>query len=260
MLSVIALDRFADYVGDEAVAPVRETCAQTVGIMSAVLRSQGLLGQLCRVVNAFIDERRDTCWEMRHSGIMLLKYTIGACSAELRAASSSSTSTSQLSNLRLVFAHTFDNILVCIRDEDDDVRQVASASLEPVSTYLSRLLSGAQLESLVRILVEFFSSIDDLSISCATIMSLLADLLAVASASATHTQTQTAQTDTSDANNNNNNTVKVIFMRLLNNQSIIPRLLPFMQHANMAVRRTTLDTIHKILLAMNDDNNGVSSS
>ncbi len=140
LLSVIALDRFADYVGDEAVAPVRETCAQTVGIMSTVLlrRGPGLLAQLCHVVKAFIDERRDAntaSWEVRHSGIMLLKYIIAACSAELNNVSNSrvDNDATAIVNLRLIFEHTFDHILTCIRDEDDDVRQVASAALEPVS-------------------------------------------------------------------------------------------------------------------------------
>lgn len=31
LLCVLALDRFGDFVSDQVVAPVRETCAQTLG-------------------------------------------------------------------------------------------------------------------------------------------------------------------------------------------------------------------------------------
>ena len=76
LLSVIALDRFADYIGDEAVAPVRETCAQIIGIISSHLNvsitNMNRLSKLCHVLNSFIELQDDKCWEIRHSGIMSL--------------------------------------------------------------------------------------------------------------------------------------------------------------------------------------------
>ena len=67
---MIALDRFADYIGDEAVAPVRETCAQIIGVLSSHLNSSCKLEELCCILNTFIEQEDDTNnWEIRHSGI-----------------------------------------------------------------------------------------------------------------------------------------------------------------------------------------------
>jgi len=39
LLCVLALDRFGDFVSDEVVAPVRETCAQTLGMYPTAFSS-----------------------------------------------------------------------------------------------------------------------------------------------------------------------------------------------------------------------------
>ena len=218
LFSVIALDRFADYIGDEVVAPVRETCTQTIGILSKLftISCQDTL-RLCSIINMFLTMKKDN-WETRHSGIMILKYTIAAASA----------SNTDFTNLKEIFSLTFDNILNCIKDNDDDVRQVASSSLEPVSTKLNTLLSSSQIESLIKILIDVLSDLDDLGTSCSNIMSLLSDLLSL------H-QNQTT------------------FIRLLNGQSILPRLLPFLNHSSLSVKQTTLNTINKIIQAINSN-------
>ncbi len=68
LLTVIALDRFADYIGDEAVAPVRETCAQIIGVLSSHLNESSRLAELCQILNCFIQQEDDANWEIRHSG------------------------------------------------------------------------------------------------------------------------------------------------------------------------------------------------
>ncbi len=68
LLTVIALDRFADYIGDEAVAPVRETCAQIIGVLSSHLKESSRLAELCQILNCFIQQEDDANWEIRHSG------------------------------------------------------------------------------------------------------------------------------------------------------------------------------------------------
>ena len=93
LLSVIALDRFADYIGDEAVAPVRETCAQIIGIISSHLNfftsssthlaNCNKLARLCHILNEFIGFNGESSWELRHSGIMSLKYTTAASASFL---------------------------------------------------------------------------------------------------------------------------------------------------------------------------------
>jgi len=207
---------------------------------------------------------------VRHSGIMILKYTIAATTAVSSTTSKTFCSENLLENLdsdnfspttdsptqqhshstsisylKLIFNLTFENILNCIKDNDDDVRQVASASLKPVSKLLTSVLNEEKLEALIRILIDVLSDIDDLGTSCTTIMLLLSDLLS-------------SNDDVKDKEENNKNNeidLKLIFIRLLNGQSVIPRILPFLQHMNINVKKTTLNTINKIILAINNSNN-----
>lgn len=82
ILCVLALDRFADFVGDQAVIPVRETCAMTLAVVMSLSPSS-----LClRVVNEGILElltcldksRGNGAWEIRHASLIALKYWMAA--------------------------------------------------------------------------------------------------------------------------------------------------------------------------------------
>ena len=66
---------------------------------------------------------------------MTLKYTIAASAALV-----TNHEDIYFQNLKLIFDLTFHNILKCLKDNDDDVRHVASTALEPVSSFLTRLL------------------------------------------------------------------------------------------------------------------------
>lgn len=223
LLTVIALDRFADYIGDEAVAPVRETCAQIIGILSSHLNQVNKLEELCCILNNFIQQEDDVNWEIRHSGIMALKYTIAASAALV----TDGQRDNYFQNLKLIFDLTFGNILKCLKDNDDDVRHVASTTLEPVSVYLTRLLDSEKIKLLIQILIDVLTNkLDDLATSCSNIMSLLSDLLSV-----------------------KNNAL--IFLNLLNGESIIPNLIVFFQHSSINVKKTALVTINKIIIAIN---------
>ena len=60
MLCVFALDRFADFVGDKVVTPVRETCAQALGtVMMHVPESTAL-----RVFEILCELVRQSSWEV----------------------------------------------------------------------------------------------------------------------------------------------------------------------------------------------------
>lgn len=80
LLCVLCLDRFADFVGDQAVIPVRETCAQT---LAAVMQKAS--PELClKVVNkGFLvllshhaESKADASltWSIRHAALIGLKY------------------------------------------------------------------------------------------------------------------------------------------------------------------------------------------
>ena len=61
-----------------------KTCAQTVGIISSIFclnENSTNLGKLCSIISMFLNENTENCWEVRHSGIMILKYTIATTTA-----------------------------------------------------------------------------------------------------------------------------------------------------------------------------------
>ncbi|KAK7113585.1 hypothetical protein V1264_012846 [Littorina saxatilis] len=157
LLSVMALDRFGDFVSDEVVAPVRETCAQTVGVIARCLTVEGVRGMM-EVVLQLLGQQQ---WEVRHGGLLSLKYIL-AIRQDL---------TSLL--LPLVVPAVFRGL----QDPDDDVRAVAAASLIPVADKLVLLLPD-QVPSVVACLWETLLDLDDLTASTNSIMTLLSKLLA----------------------------------------------------------------------------------
>jgi len=72
LLCVFALDRFGDYVGDQVVAPVRETCAQTLGTVLASMPTESVL----RAFDVLLLLLQQQKWEIRHGGLLGLKYLI----------------------------------------------------------------------------------------------------------------------------------------------------------------------------------------
>lgn len=79
LLCVLALDRFADYVSDQVVVPVRETCAQTLGVVTQwcskdiclKVVNNGLLNLINYSKSGEISSGQ---WEIRHAGLIGLKY------------------------------------------------------------------------------------------------------------------------------------------------------------------------------------------
>jgi TATA-binding protein-associated factor len=69
---VFALDRFGDYVSDQVVAPVRETCAQALGIVLSYMSSELVI----RAFDVLLHLLQQQKWEIRHGGLLGLKYTI----------------------------------------------------------------------------------------------------------------------------------------------------------------------------------------
>ena len=54
------------------VAPVRETCAQTVGVIARCLTVEGVRGMVDVVLQLLGQQQ----WEVRHGGLLSLKYTL----------------------------------------------------------------------------------------------------------------------------------------------------------------------------------------
>lgn len=84
LLCVLALDKFGDFISDQVVAPVRETCAQTLGhILHLMVDSQGGLDKAtCRlsgvggVLSVLLELLKRPEWEARHGGLLGLKYLL----------------------------------------------------------------------------------------------------------------------------------------------------------------------------------------
>ena len=117
MLCTLALDRFGDYVSDQVVAPVRETAAQALGMVSRAIERPVLL----RLLTALRTLAECSEWEARHGGLQGLKYVLAAQDEV----------DSELLAMALPAA------IAGLRDRDDDVRAVAAEALLPAASLLA---------------------------------------------------------------------------------------------------------------------------
>lgn len=72
-LAVLGLDRFGDFVGDQTVAPVRETAAQTLAAIFAMMNGSGAMKRIIWEA-ALGMAQYDADWQVRHSGLLCIKY------------------------------------------------------------------------------------------------------------------------------------------------------------------------------------------
>ncbi|KAF3842467.1 hypothetical protein F7725_024418 [Dissostichus mawsoni] len=72
LLCVFALDRFGDFVSDEVVAPVRETCAQALGVALRHMSETGV----SMIVDVLLKLLKEDQWEVRHGGLLGIKYAL----------------------------------------------------------------------------------------------------------------------------------------------------------------------------------------
>ncbi|XP_052235352.1 TATA-binding protein-associated factor 172-like isoform X2 [Dreissena polymorpha] len=155
LMSVIALDRFGDFVSDEVVAPVRETCAQTLGVVMKWLERGGIQG----VLGVLLQLLQQAQWEVRHGGLLGIKYLL-AVRRDM---------TDDL--LPSVLPYVFKGL----QDVDDDVRAVAASALVPVADNLVNVVPD-QVPVIVVCLWEILLDLDDLTASTNSIMTLLSTL------------------------------------------------------------------------------------
>ncbi|XP_045616900.2 TATA-binding protein-associated factor 172 isoform X2 [Procambarus clarkii] len=157
LMCVLALDRFGDFVSDQVVAPVRETCAQALGSILVLLKEDGVYSALA-LLETMLSWRE---WEARHGGLLGLKYLL-AVRDDLRAR---------------LFTHTYPHIYRGLLDEMDDVVAVAASCLVPVADSVVELLDKQLVMKLVATLWDALLDIDDLTSSTNSILMLLAKLL-----------------------------------------------------------------------------------
>ncbi|CAD0090267.1 unnamed protein product [Aureobasidium vineae] len=132
---VFMLDRFADYVSDNAIAPIRETAGQTLGALLQYLPASS--------VNRRI-------WHACHGGMIGMRYLVAV-----------------RNDLLLQDNLLMDGVLECVikglGDSDDDVRAVSAATLIPVAKEFVNMRHTA-LNHLISVVWECLSNLsDDLS-------------------------------------------------------------------------------------------------
>ncbi|KAL1419637.1 hypothetical protein MTO96_025208 [Rhipicephalus appendiculatus] len=173
LLCVLALDKFGDFVSDQVVAPVRETCAQTLGHVLNLMTSDKLSSDvdgaeqssavragICGVLRVLLQLLQRPEWEARHGGLLGIKYLL-AVRKDL---------TSVL--IPVVFEPVFQGL----QDQNDDVSAVAAAALVPVTEDLVKMLPH-QVPRVVQTLWDSLLELDDLTSSTSSILMLLAALL-----------------------------------------------------------------------------------
>ncbi|XP_043248205.1 TATA-binding protein-associated factor 172 [Colletes gigas] len=208
LLCVLGLDRFGDFVSDQVVAPVRETCAQALGSLLLLVPNQkdndkknkGIVGILSVMLKLLEHDE----WEARHGALLALKYLL-AVRDDL---------------LDDILPRVFPATMKGLSDPVDDVGAAAASALIPVASALPRLLEPSELEAVVIRLWELLREQDDLAAACNSFMGLLAAILSLPTARACLTPQPLSQ--------------------------VLPRLWPFLSHSSSSVRKATLQTLQTL--------------
>lgn len=163
LLCVLSLDRFGDFISDQVVAPVRETCAQVLGIALKEMPTN----MVQRTVDILVRLMKHNEWEVRHGGLLGIKYML-VVRDDL---------------MQTFLPITINNILAGLFDTVDDVGAVAASTLIPIASSLPKLLNVNQVSSIVKMLWDLLLDQDELASACNSFMGLLAAILSLPNAS-----------------------------------------------------------------------------
>lgn len=172
LLCVLGLDRFGDFVSDQVVAPVRETCAQALGSLLMLVPAKSQVDGTANVFHGILSVMMKLLehyeWEARHGALLALKYLL-AVRNDL---------------LDEVLPRVFPSIIQGLSDPVDDVGAAAASALIPVASALPRLFKPSELEAIVTRLWRLLKEQDDLAAACNSFMGLLAAILSLPTAQA----------------------------------------------------------------------------
>lgn len=68
----MALDRFGNFISDQVVAPVHETCAQVLGTALKDMPFE----KVANIVEVLLSLVQQSEWEVRHGGLLGIKYML----------------------------------------------------------------------------------------------------------------------------------------------------------------------------------------
>ncbi|XP_055685531.1 TATA-binding protein-associated factor 172 [Lutzomyia longipalpis] len=163
LLCVLALDRFGDFVSDQVIAPVRETCAQVLGTLLKQIPQERIQSTVDILVRMMKHEE----WEVRHGGLLGIKYLL-VVREDL---------------LQDILPALINDILMGLFDQEDDVGAVAAATLIPIASWLPKLLKPMEVSRIVKMLWDLLLDQDELTSASNSFMGLLAAILSLPNAS-----------------------------------------------------------------------------
>eukprot|EP00158_Paraphelidium_tribonemae_P009832 Partr_v1_DN28977_c1_g2_i3_m25303 putative BTAF1 RNA polymerase II, B-TFIID transcription factor-associated, 170kDa (Mot1 homolog, S. cerevisiae) len=216
LLCVFALDRFSDFIGDSVVVPVRETCAQALGVIVRSMQSSDSVWNIIKLGISPLYLGSHSSAALKFSAVLGLKYVL-ATRRDMIDSFLSLESINQM--LRDGLSHA-----------DDDIRAIVASTMVPVSKDVVRIFPFEQVVEIISHLWASLMDLDDLSASTGSIMELIASLMSLPEISSRMTSDNSSAFDMS------------IF-----SDTYFPRLFPFMRHNTRTVRVSVIKTI-KVLV------------
>ncbi|KAI4324095.1 hypothetical protein L6164_023659 [Bauhinia variegata] len=228
ILCVLSLDRFGDYVSDQVVAPVRETCAQALGAAFKYMHP-ALINE---TLNILLKMQCRPEWEIRHGSLLGIKYLV-AVRQEM---------------LPDLLGRVLPACKSGLEDPDDDVRAVAADALIPAADAIVAL-QGETLHSIVMLLWDILLDLDDLSPSTSSVMNLLAEIYSqeemIPMMYKAFKSRDTEVVDLNGVGHDGDGGEENPYML----STLAPRLWPFMRHSITSVRYSAIRTLERLLEA-----------
>ncbi|KAG6504315.1 hypothetical protein ZIOFF_036646 [Zingiber officinale] len=226
-LCVLSLDRFGDYVSDQVVSPVRETCSQALGAVLKYMQPSLVVDTLKILLKMQCRQE----WEVRHGSLLGIKYLV-AVRPEMVAG---------------LLDYVLPACKAGLQDPDDDVRAVAAEALIPTAAAIASL-DDQVLHSIVMLLWDILLDLDDLSPSTSSVMNLLAEIysqpemvpkmmekLSMVGKQEIDLNEVSLEEQGEDINKSKENPYML--------STLTPRLWPFMRHTITSVRHSAIRTL-----------------
>ena len=154
LLTVLARDRFGDFVSDQVVAPVRETTAMALGNLMKLMNNRHLKAMIL----VLLELSRQEDWECRHGAFLGLKYLLNVVNLDRE----------------IIVESIYPQVFRGLKDVVDDVVSEAAATLIPV---VKQFIDCIDVEELSELLWNGLTDLDDLTGSTQSTMKLLAEVL-----------------------------------------------------------------------------------
>lgn len=230
-LCILSLDRFGDYVSDQVVAPVRETCAQALGAVLNYMHPS----LVNKTLTALLQMQCRQEWEIRHGSLLGIKYLV-AVRREM---------------LQELLGKVLPACEAGLQDPDDDVRAVAAEALIPAAAAIVSL-KRQSVQSIMMLLWDTLLDLDDLSPSTSSVMNLLSEIYSQPEMVPEMLGTLTSvEKQEFDLNKISQVDERGYLIKYEENPYILsaltPRLWPFMRHSITSVRHSAIRTLERLL-------------